>query len=427
NSTIYSTAQNSINWTDLEDGIYYYNVTVNDTLGNGSYITEVLHLANFSVQIDNVSWNNLTPVNTNITVQVRTNNLQNETNNTLIRYLGFDGESGTGSTLNDYMDVDPIVGYTGGQNITTTFCKFEQCWQDDGTDSNEQSIEWTDTDDGTDLDFENFTIMAWVNTHTTVLVQSIIMKSNSKPWELEIRGAGFRCRLNANNAQRDIALDGSVQANTLYHVACRYNGTDVEVFVDGVGTGSPASASAMTETNQSVTVGWFKDLGGSKGGYFNGTIDEVMIFNRPLTDSQIKDIFEGTIGNWTSYTFKNISNPYKPPANSVNGTFAQLNFSFETITTKRPSLINYSVGYSNISAVVAPPADTCTCDTSGNWYIDCSDNCVVSSECNMDGSDLHATGSGTLTITSTINNVNNVFINTNSCNLFCYNPAGCFG
>lgn len=34
NSTIYTTSQNTINWTALEDAVYYFNVTVNDTANN---------------------------------------------------------------------------------------------------------------------------------------------------------------------------------------------------------------------------------------------------------------------------------------------------------------------------------------------------------------------------------------------------------
>jgi hypothetical protein len=47
-------------------------------------------------------------------------------------------------------------------------------------------------------------------------------------------------------------------------------------------------------------------------------------------------------------------------------------------------------------------SDTCSCPASGKWDIDCADNCVISSDCNMDGSKLNISGTGKVTINASI-------------------------
>ena len=97
------------------------------------------------------------------------------------------------------------------------------------------------------------------------------------------------------------------------------------------------------------------------------------------------------------------------------GTTDQMFFSSKDrgIVAERP--------YLNITYLEAP-VDTCTY-SSGDWIIDCSDDCIITSDTSLPGNDIHTYGSGTLTIRALID-VRNIF---NRCDLFCYNTPSCFG
>lgn len=56
-----------------------------------------------------------------------------------------------------------------------------------------------------------------------------------------------------------------------------------------------------------------------------------------------------------------------------------------------------------IYTLTVTSADTCTY-TSGNWAVDCSDNCVISSPVDLSGNDISIIGTGTFTMTSDISN-----------------------
>ena len=99
-----------------------------------------------------------------------------------------------------------------------------------------------------------------------------------------------------------------------------------------------------------------------------GTIDEVGIWNRSLTYSEVIELWNG--GDGLAY--------------SIPG-----------------------------------PLDTCTY-SSGDWNVDCSDECVIDSEVNLGGNDLILTGSGFMDIRAEILNFGEVVIHGTSCDMNIY-------
>ena len=69
------------------------------------------------------------------------------------------------------------------------------------------------------------------------------------------------------------------------------------------------------------------------------------------------------------------------------------------------------------------PVDTCTYSGSGNWNINCSDNCMIDSPVVGDGSNITIIGDGHMTITRDITNFKNKFISGGSghCTVTCIN------
>ncbi|MBS3164121.1 right-handed parallel beta-helix repeat-containing protein [Candidatus Woesearchaeota archaeon] len=72
-----------------------------------------------------------------------------------------------------------------------------------------------------------------------------------------------------------------------YHAAFRYNGTHVSVFLNGSVDGQTGCAGKIDSNSNEMHVGGWSDE------FFNGTIDEVLYFNRSLSDAQISSLFAG--------------------------------------------------------------------------------------------------------------------------------------
>ncbi|MFT3743531.1 MAG: Ig-like domain repeat protein [Pyrinomonadaceae bacterium] len=76
-------------------------------------------------------------------------------------------------------------------------------------------------------------------------------------------------------------------ANTWTHIAMTYNGSSVQLYVNGVAAGTPASGSGNI-TNDGVP---FYIGGRGDGKFFNGLIDEVEVFDRALSLAEINSIY----------------------------------------------------------------------------------------------------------------------------------------
>lgn len=93
-------------------------------------------------------------------------------------------------------------------------------------------------------------------------------------------GAGFT-ELNSNSRVDDGAW---------HHVAGTWNGTHMQVYVDGQQDGT-ATQSDLSESTQSLFIG-VRDV---TSGFFDGTIDEVRIYNRSLRPGVVHGLAQGGV------------------------------------------------------------------------------------------------------------------------------------
>lgn len=100
-------------------------------------------------------------------------------------------------------------------------------------------------------------------------------------------GGGFRYESSGGN----ITSGTTLVINTWYHIVLTMNGTSGELFLNGssVGTGTASSMAV----NQNYVVGSYGD---SASNHMRGTIDEVGIWNRVLSGSEITDLYNGGAG-----------------------------------------------------------------------------------------------------------------------------------
>ena len=71
----------------------------------------------------------------------------------------------------------------------------------------------------------------------------------------------------------------------MYHVVGVYNGTALKVYRNGTLTGQKSTTATIGNQTQEISIGRYHSQ------YFNGTIDEVRIYNRSLTLEEISDYY----------------------------------------------------------------------------------------------------------------------------------------
>ena len=142
-----------------------------------------------------------------------------------------------------------------------------------------------------------------------------------------------------------IALAGSkVISGDWHHVVGVYNTTDIIVYNNGV-AGTPVTCTysgiSLTdwERSENTFIGVRDD--GSYLDYFNGSIDDVMIFNSALNSTQISDIYNNQSARFLETGTQDIYNQTYMNISSGNN---RVNVS-TTIQENLGSDINLSVGY----------------------------------------------------------------------------------
>jgi hypothetical protein len=160
--------------------------------------------------------------------------------------------------------------------------------------------DWATVPDSNSLDVTSaLTLEAWVNPSqvrdwTTVMMKEQVgnlaygLYANSD-LSLGNRPSGHVFTLNDNNLRGGSTLP----VNAWTHLALTYNGSTVRLYING------AEAGAIPSTgNAVVTSAAPLHIGGNSiwGEWFSGLIDEVRIYNRALTQTEIAADMSAAVG-----------------------------------------------------------------------------------------------------------------------------------
>ncbi|MCK7591835.1 HYR domain-containing protein, partial [Subsaxibacter sp. CAU 1640] len=144
----------------------------------------------------------------------------------------------------------------------------------------------------------NFSLEAWIKPESLSGTQTILSKRNG----FNI-GAGYDLKLNGStlsfnwNANGSIASPYTLTTERWYHIALVYNSGTYTLYMDGIAVNS-ASGSAPNTNNMNFILGAMDQAGNPPNkpiNYFNGWMDEVRIWNRAITQSQIRQMMNQEI------------------------------------------------------------------------------------------------------------------------------------
>ncbi len=191
-----------------------------------------------------------------------------------------------------------------------------------------------------------------------------------------------------------INVVGYWKPNVWYFVAGTYDGTDLHLYLNGIFAEAISSGVAPGSTQGDLLrIG---DGANSADQEWPGKIDEVSIWNRSLSRDEIINLYNSSKYYKTNFTdIVATSGTYK--WNTLTHDYLDSHWADNNFT--------FTVGEAE--------EDTCTYDT-GDWYVDCSDNCVIASAVDLEGNTLSLQGKGTFSINAIISNVSTI-IKDNKC------------
>lgn len=154
-----------------------------------------------------------------------------------------------------------------------------------------------------------FTLCAWINRNNTGQEQGIVGQ-----WNIEssiysgmylIIDGPSQCLefLSMKNTGTTLGTDFQyargatvITAGVWFHVAGVWDGNNLIVYVDGVSDGSVAWANAPVYKTTSYSIIGLDYVSTDNNRHMNGSLDDVAVFNRALTATEIYNLYSG---NWT--------------------------------------------------------------------------------------------------------------------------------
>jgi hypothetical protein len=152
--------------------------------------------------------------------------------------------------------------------------------------------------DAASLDFTSaMTIEAWVRPTTRSNWDTVVMKGYGSTGRAYALYAGDKngrpaASVRISSSERSTAGSSALALNTWSHVAMTYGGGRLRVYVNGVQVASSSVTGSIRTSSDPVTIG------GSTvwGRWFAGQIDEVRIYNRALSQTEIQNGMNRTMG-----------------------------------------------------------------------------------------------------------------------------------
>ncbi|MBI4009933.1 MAG: hypothetical protein HY361_01935 [Candidatus Aenigmarchaeota archaeon] len=204
----------------------------------------------------------------------------------LVGYWSFN--EGSGSTASDNSGNRNIGSLINGPMWIDG--KYGKAIQFDGVDDGIKQ------NDGSNVNIVgDITVEAWVK--PTLGSDSTVVHKDGQYSLLVRGGTGFVTW--ADSSIWSYATFGNqnigLQANTWQHLVATDTGGTVRLYLDGQDKFNKPFGGFLTATNAIMHIGCYSGTDVCSTNFFNGAIDEVRIYNRALSESEIKQLYSGLI------------------------------------------------------------------------------------------------------------------------------------
>ena len=227
------------------------------------------------------------------------------------------------------VDEDPITDYThygndGTLGNSTSGDTHEPSFTSSGKycgayefDGEDDYVEITHSSSLSFAGSNTQTIAMWVFPRSISTTQVLMRKPNN--WQLYISGSNGRIYYDSfGDAFSSFSSDISLQTNQWYFIVAVADGTNAYIYINGEAEGNSSITGTFTDDGNNLIISY-------QGYRFNGTIDEVMIWNRALSATEISNLYNYYLTNVsTKWESSNSACPFTQNVTDEHGnpTFA---------------------------------------------------------------------------------------------------------
>lgn len=138
-------------------------------------------------------------------------------------------------------------------------------------------------------------------------------------WKISITNGGIRWTVNSSTGIKDIDSNLKLSLEKFYFIACTYDASSVNIYVDGQPDKNASFSGTIQTTSLDLTIA--QALPNESNYNFKGALDDIRIYNRALSAGEISDLYKvmtdiatdsENMLPTTTMLFQNYPNPFNP-------------------------------------------------------------------------------------------------------------------
>ena len=199
-----------------------------------------------------------------------------------------------------------------------------------------------------------WSISMWINTSSLAGTYYISFDGGTAYVDaFAISSSGITVRIAGSASSfslSDTIVATGFSTSTWYHVCFTRDGDTFKCYVDGVLRSTTTGAGTYNLGSTTMEIGVYRYSGGSRLGYFSGTIDEVKIYSRVISDTEVKMLAQGydTTSTSVETLTRNLTAKYSYTGNTndTSGNGYTLTNNSCTLTTDKNAVSNQAYAFS---------------------------------------------------------------------------------
>jgi len=131
---------------------------------------------------------------------------------------------------------------------------------------------------------------------TTTTGSSQAIDAPSEPqYPFEVYATGEEVFFGRSDGNIITTISSSFTTGSMQHITCRVSSSDMEIFINGVGSGISGSDNSISQTQNKANV-YIGNKGG-KSNYLSGSLSQINIFDEALSDTQVLNHYNSINGS----------------------------------------------------------------------------------------------------------------------------------
>ena len=203
-----------------------------------------------------------------------------------ILYLPFSGSANDNSLFNQETETIDILYTEDAFNNPARAAAFNGSSSSISVRNNEQ------------LNFKSgMTLTAWIYPQNINAGEAYPISHGNwdNRWKLSIANNSLRFTLKSDQGVKDLDAKTLLKNEVWCHIAMVYSGTDLEIYINGDLDSFVPFSGEISSTSYDLTLGKARP---DQDFHFKGRLDEIYLFDHPLSPIHIKDIYDNVASIW---------------------------------------------------------------------------------------------------------------------------------